>query len=130
MSQNIQKGVLHNILLQKLAEILHLFVFMVVLAAILNFTSRGHQRLQPFCLRWILETQCPDLTSRQISKTCHQVHDCSKYWGIPHSPPLCEIYEKIWKLAHLQEIPRERLSQKCNLRYLRIFFHFLYFIQG
>ena len=37
MTQNLlQKGVLHNILLQKRAEILHLFVFMVVFVAILN----------------------------------------------------------------------------------------------
>ena len=36
MSQNIQKVALHNILLQKRADILHLFVFMVVFVAILN----------------------------------------------------------------------------------------------
>ena len=44
MLQNIQKVVLHNILPQKRAEILHLYVFMVVLVAILNLTFRGHQR--------------------------------------------------------------------------------------
>ena len=79
MSQNIQKVVLHNILLQKRGEILHLFVFMVVLAAIMNLTSTGQQRSRPFCLQWILKTRCPYLTPCQISKTCHQVHDCSKY---------------------------------------------------
>ena len=36
-------------------EILHMIVFMVVLVAILNLTSRGHQRSRPFCLRWILK---------------------------------------------------------------------------
>ena len=55
MSQNIQKVVLDNILLQRRAEILHLLVFVVVLAAILNLTSKGHQRSRPFCLRWNLK---------------------------------------------------------------------------
>ena len=65
--------------LKKRAEILHLFVFKVVLAAILNLTSRGHQRSRPFCLRWILKTHCPYLTPCKISKTCHQVHKCYEF---------------------------------------------------
>ena len=36
---------------------------------------------------------------------------------------LVKIYEKK-KLAHLPDIPKDWLSQKCNLRYLRNIFHF------
>ena len=71
----------------------YLFIFMVVLAAILNLTSRGHQRSRPFCLRWILKTHCPYLTACKISKTCHQVHDCFEFRPrYRHSQILLNIY--------------------------------------
>ena len=76
----------HNILLKRRAEILRLFVFMVVLAATLNLTSRGDQRSSSFRLRWILNIRCPQLTPCQISKTCHQVQDCSEF------PPRYNLY--------------------------------------
>ena len=82
MSQNIQKVVLHNILPKIRAEILHVFVFMVVLAAIFNLTlirPRGHQRSRSFYLQWFLKTHYPQLTPCQISKTCHHVHDCDEF---------------------------------------------------
>ena len=52
---------------------------MVVLAAILNLNSIGHERSRRFCLRWILKTHCLYLIPFQISKNCHQVHDCFEF---------------------------------------------------
>ena len=84
MSQNIQKVVLHNILLQKRADILHLFVFIVVLAAILNLLAMD------------FETHCPYLTPCQVSKTCHQVQDCSKYQAyISRFPAVSELIRSV-----------------------------------
>ena len=52
-SQNIEKLVLHLILVVKLADI---WDFYVPVAAILDCSLSGHQGHTPTCLRWFLET--------------------------------------------------------------------------
>ena len=83
-SKNIEKVVLHLILVIILADI---WYFHVPVAAIFDCSRSGHQGDTPTCLRWFLETLYPYLSPCQISKTCHQVHDSTFIW---HIPPLLQ----------------------------------------
>ena len=78
--KNIQKLVLHLILVVKLPDI---WYFHVPVAAILDCSRSGHQRHSPTRLRCFLESFYPYLSPYQISKTCHQVHDSTFIWHIP-----------------------------------------------
>ena len=98
-SKNIENGVLHLILVAKLADI---WDFHVPVAAILDCSRSGHQGDTPTCLRWFLETLYPYLSPCQISKTCHQVHDSTFTWHIP--PLLKGIKALPWFVVHHQVI--------------------------
>ena len=124
MSQSIQKVILHNILLQKRAEILHLFVFMVVLAAILNLTSRGDQRSRPFCLRWILKTKCPYLTPCQIKKNLSPSARLFQILGYS-SPAMRNLRKKI-EISTFTGDPKRKALTKVQFNVLEK--HFLLFI--
>ena len=73
---------------------------MVVLVAISNLTSRGHQRSRPFCLRWILKTHCPNLSPSarffQIlansSPAIHLMVACR----VKHAMYICQVTRQTW----------------------------------
>ena len=79
-SENIEKLLLHLILVVKLADIWN---FHVPVAAILDCSRSDHQGYTPTCLRWFFVSFYPYKTPYQISITCHQVHDSTFIWHIP-----------------------------------------------